>query len=76
MHVVHPVCEIVLSGSLTTEIQRLDATLADSKGRKKLFAEDILLLIRRDPIKFRRAVDLLEKWEEVKNVRKNDFEVE
>ena len=49
---------------------------SDNKGRRKLSAEDGLLLIRKDPVKYQRAIDLLGKWEDVKNARKNGFEVD
>ena len=39
-------------------------------------AEDILLCIRNDPVKYQRAVDLLNKWDDIKEAKQNNLEVE
>lgn len=38
---------------------------------------DILMLVRKDPVKFQRAVDLLGKWDDIKkSTTKSDLKVE
>ena len=47
-----------------------------SGARAQLTEQDLLMQVRKDPPKYYRATELLEKWDEIKKAKANNLEVD
>lgn len=47
-----------------------------SGSRTQLTEQDLLMQVRKDPPKYYRATELLEKWDEIKKAKSNNLEVD
>eukprot|EP01045_Picozoa_sp_COSAG04_P003576 COSAG04_NODE_146_length_22922_cov_53.506901_21_plen_93_part_00 len=46
------------------------------KGEQQLTEQDLMMQVRKDPRKYHRARELLDKWDEIKKAKRNDLEVD
>jgi hypothetical protein len=47
-----------------------------SGSRTQLTQQDLLMQVRKDPPKYYRATELLEKWDEIKTAKANNLEID